>query len=273
MAIITVEDVKLGRQVSKLHLTLWQGEGLLAQAPWVTPGKSRRVMSAYTSQINLREFGGITLPTGFQATAPDTAPPEPNFDALDKHGSDDNWEETKLPKEMTKIQASLTNYRFFVQSNSQQQVPGVLDTYLCLASGEPITQATLPYVADSFPFNSHTYLISPELRELLNQPAPPKGDDAATSERRAEVNRKSKERADLWLPTVSMNLENKKALPEEGVKWLHMRMTSKQIENGRFDMEVILRDAEGDLVALSHHVAMILSMSRNTAKRATKAAL
>lgn len=70
----------------------------------------------------------------------------------------------------------------------------------------------------------------------------------------------------MWFPTVVMNLEVKAALPEEGVEWLAMRVTSKQIKDGRFDLDVSVRDVDGELVALSHHVAMILSIERNTRK-------
>ncbi|KAK2596103.1 hypothetical protein QQS21_006450 [Conoideocrella luteorostrata] len=191
VAIITVEDTKLGKQVSTLHLTLWQGNGLLQQAPWVTPGVTRR----------------------------------------------------KGPLQ-----------------------PGVMDLWLCLASGESITQATLPYVTDSFPYNMHLFLVAPELRAMLETPAPNKSEDKETTNRRAETLKKNEDRAGMWFPTLVMNLENKTALPEEGVKWLNTRITSKQINNGKFDLDVIIRDTDGELVALSHHVAMVLSMARNTGK-------
>ncbi|KAI0010009.1 hypothetical protein F4779DRAFT_617039 [Xylariaceae sp. FL0662B] len=68
------------------------------------------------------------------------------------------------------------------------------------------------------------------------------------------------------LPTLVMNLEVKKTLPDEGAEWLAVRLTSKQIENGRFDLDISARDMSGELVALSHHVAMIVEMERNTRK-------
>lgn len=82
-------------------------------------------------------------------------------------------------------------------------------------------------------------------------------------------------RAALWFPTVVMNPEVKTALPAEGVEWLAVRVTSKQIKDGRFDLDILVRDVDGELVALSHHVAMIVSVERNTKKRvvSSKAAL
>jgi hypothetical protein len=49
LAIVTIKDVKLGLQLSTLHLTLRQ-EGLLPRAPWIDPSTSRRSVVAYTTQ-------------------------------------------------------------------------------------------------------------------------------------------------------------------------------------------------------------------------------
>lgn len=39
------------------------------------------------------------------------------------------------------------------------------------------------------------------------------------------------------------------------------------VMDGRFDLDVLIRDVDGEILALSHHVAMVLSMGRNTGKR------
>lgn len=66
---------------------------------------------------------------------------------------------------------------------------------------------------------------------------------------------------------VLLNLDVKKALPAEGVRFLFVRLQAKQIKNGRYDLEIIIKDAKGDLVALSHHVVLAVSADRNTAAR------
>jgi hypothetical protein len=264
-AIVVIEDVKLGKQLSTLHLTLWQG-GLLSQAPWITPSVSRRAVLAYTNHANLRTFTGITLPTGYEVTPAATLPPLPNFERLKAKDSDDGWERSKLPKGAG-FMRSLHNWGFYLPREGPL-MPGVLDMWICMSSGEHITQNALTYLVDSFPYNLHTFLVAPELRKLLEVPR----DQVKETQ---EETRGEDHRASLWLPTVVMNLEVKTALPEEGVEWLAMRVTSKQIKDGKFDLDVLVRDVEGELVALSHHVAMILSIERNTAKRkpTTKATL
>ena len=73
--------------------------------------------------------------------------------------------------------------------------------------------------------------------------------------------------ARMWYPTLLLNLEVKKALPKEGTQWLFIRLQAKSIKNGRYDLEIIVKDAAGDVVALSHHVALAVSSERNTAAR------
>jgi hypothetical protein len=46
---------------------------------------------------------------------------------------------------------------------------------------------------------------------------------------------------------------------------------SKLIKNGRMDLEVVILDEEGDIVALSHHIAFAVPLERNLAVRRTGA--
>lgn len=277
-AIVVVEDVKLAGQLSTLHLTLWQG-GLLSQAPWITPSVSRRVVLAYTNHTNLETFAGLSLPTGYEVTpAAELPSPLPDFERLRATGADDAWEEAKAPPppgpsssaSSADFVRSLRNWNFY-EPRGGPLTPGTLDMWVRLASGERLTQAALPYAVDSFPFNLHTFLAAPELRQLLLDPPPPPQQDAAGAARAEDLRERDRQRAGLWLPTVVMNLEAKKALPEEGVEWLAVRVASKQIRDGRFDIDVLVRDVEGEIVALSHHVAMIVSMERNTRKQGASA--
>lgn len=262
-AIISVEEVKLGQQLSTLHITLWQGD-LLPQAPWVSPSSSRAIL-AYTTQTNLTKFSGISLPTGYEGTPAAELPPLPDLGALKAKDTDGTWVKSKIPGP-TKFVRSLLNWDFYLPREGPL-TPGVLDMWISLASGEPITQSALAYVADSFPYNLHLFLAAPELRKLLESQPDPAAETTEKKTERQELKEKDRQRATLWFPTVVMNLEAKKALPEEGVEWLAVRITSKQIKDGKFDLDILIRDVEGEIVALSHHVAMILSIERNVGRR------
>ncbi|KAH9900494.1 thioesterase family protein [Xylariomycetidae sp. FL2044] len=282
-ALVLIEDVKLSpHQLSTLHLTLWQGK-LLEVAPWVDRTASRRIVLAYTTHTNLASFTGITMPTGWEGT-PDAALPEPlpDFDALKSQGGDGAWEEAHLPKVSADAMRSLKNWHLYLP-RAGPLAPGVMDVWMRLASGERITSGALPYVTDTFPHEMHTYLAAPELRELILQQQQQQQQQAASTSAEGDGSPQAQDQkkggdaphAVLWFPTVVLNLEVKAPLPEEGAEWLAVRVTSKLIKDGRFDLEVVVRDVEGEVVALSHHVALILTIERNTGKKRSspKAAL
>ncbi|OKL58778.1 hypothetical protein UA08_05552 [Talaromyces atroroseus] len=256
-AVVVIEDMKLGRQLTTLHLTLWQ-DGLISQAPWVDTSVSRRRVLAYTTNANLRTFTGISLPTGYEVTPAAALPSPPDFEALKNNGADDHWEKSKSPESLSEHLASIYTWNLYVPRGGPLS-PGVLDMWICMANGEHITQTALTYVVDSFPYNLHIFLATPALLELLN--APP---ERAADPQVQEVRQRNQQRSVLWSPTVVLNLEAKMALPENGVEWLAVRVTSKQIRNGTLDLEVLVRDVDGGLVALSNQVAMLVSMDRNT---------
>ncbi|KAI0382374.1 thioesterase family protein [Hypomontagnella monticulosa] len=271
-AIVKVEEVKLSRRFSTIHLSLWQG-GLVSQAPWITPSISRRAVIALANFTDLQTMSGMSSQTGYEVTPAAAIPePLPDFNILKAKGADDTWELSTLPQaSSSSIWRSLHNWCFYMP-RGEPVVPGMVDMWVRMASGERIKQGTLAYLVDSFPWNLHTFLPSPEMRKLMAAASQPQGKAQAT---RGEAPKQEDERADLWFPTVVLNMEAKMALPEEGVEWLAVRIASKQIKDGRFDLDMQVRNVDGELVVLSHHVAMIVSIMRNTGKKggSAKAAL
>ncbi|KAI0186920.1 thioesterase family protein [Astrocystis sublimbata] len=272
-AIIVIEDTKIsGSLLSTLHLTLWQ-HGLQSQKPWISPNRSKRIVLAYATHGDARRQEGISIRTAYEA-AHSAAPSHelPAFEKLRAAGEDDEWKESLPPEHLVSSLPSLSNWRFFLP-RSKPAVPGFLDMWVSTNSGERITQAILPYVVDSFPFNLHDYTIDPEALKLYLNPSQHyqetvRGPHAGTQ--RGKNTPPPSERASLWLPTVLINLETKKPLPTEGVEWLSVRVTTKQMKLGRFDLEIIVRDVEGEMIALSHHVALVLDISRSGIKKSQK---
>jgi acyl-CoA thioesterase len=66
-----------------------------------------------------------------------------------------------------------------------------------------------------------------------------------------------------WYPTLALSLEVKRVPPEDGWGELFCRIESKVIEDGRMDITVEIFDVEGGIVAISHHVAIIVDAARN----------
>ena len=131
-----------------------------------------------------------------------------------------------------------------------------------MSNGQRFTQETLGYVADSFPHlvESDDEVVAEELGREAKRLGLPNLSNRGTT---PTNNLPKTGWGRFWYPTIVLNLEIKKVLPREGVEWLFSRVRIRQIRNGRMDIEVIVLDEEGDLVALSNHVALVVGVERN----------
>lgn len=121
--------------------------------------------------------------------------------------------------------------------------------------GEKFTQESLGFVVDHFP----------QIVEVYPGTSPtPTGFHQIGKAEKGEDEGKGKPN---WYPTILLNLDVKKALPDEGVEWLFVRVRAKRIENGRMDLEVVVLDEGGALVCVSNHVCLILGAERNVTRR------
>lgn len=236
-ATFTVRDVKLGRMTSTIHITLSQ--------------ENREEVVAYISNSNLASESGATFDTRWALEPP---PPPANVAAI-AAGNDALWaERQELP--FASFRKASSQVRFFFPAKGQL-MPSLTDQWMLLRSGENFTNASLGFVADMFPM----------IPEICRAELDPYSIEAESKGVNTEALARQHGAAQFWYPTLLLNLDVKKALPDEGVKWLFVRNRAKQIRNGRFDLEVVIMDEAGDVVALSHHVCMILSSERNLAQR------
>ena len=140
-----------------------------------------------------------------------------------------------------------------------------VDEWLCYSKpGERFTQESLGFVADMFPQVVETGFSVAEVQADVRDEKTGTGgagEDSASS--KTSLLDHQGQVAKFWYPTVLLNLDIKKALPPEGVEFLFVRARAKQIKNGRMDQEVTIMDQEGDLVALSNHVSLVLGSERN----------
>ncbi|KAI1104950.1 thioesterase-like superfamily-domain-containing protein [Jackrogersella minutella] len=248
-AIILIEDVKFGQQLSTIHLTLYQ-HGFLTEAPWVTLNLSRKKIVAYVTCTDIRAQSGLSLPTSF---ALDPPPAPIDLDKASKHEADDNWvpyASRSLEKAHFKVRL-WDNLEFYVPLRGQPS-RSVVDVWLRLTCGERFTNSSLAFVADAWAHLVEGFRALPgQEPDSMTFPA-------------TDVH---------WYPTVAFNLDLKKGVPTEGADWLRMRVIAKDIRNGKLDMETLIYDKDGDIVALSNHVNLILSADRNLAKRKSKSHL
>lgn len=226
-AVVKVKHIKLGRQTSTVQLILTQD--------------GRDEVIAILTHANLALETGLSLPTAWRL---DPAPSKANLDQLAENGADDTWALWKSPRPDFR-KASL-NVDIYIPKRGRVD-RGIMDQWIKFKNGEYFTNTCLGLLSDMFPQIVESY-----------------GDDKEAIGR-AGI---SQEQLPMhWYPTLALNLDVKKRLPERGAKWMFVRIQSKVIANGRKDLEVIIMNDKQEVVALSHHVAMILSSARNLAKR------
>ncbi|KZF24623.1 hypothetical protein L228DRAFT_245601 [Xylona heveae TC161] len=240
----TVKDVKLGSRTSTIHITMAQDD--------------REEVVAYATNSNFALETGPSLPTHW---ALHPAPDRVDLSKL-RAGQDANWEELRdLP--YAEFRKALTQIRMFLPRWGQK-MKSLSDEWICFRNGEKFTNASVGYVCDAWPQVIESYRARETETKQANDQA--KGILPSLSSGTDPDELLSPSRR-LWYPTVLLNLDIKKPLPEEGVEWLFARVQAKQIQNGRYDVEIVILDETGDIVALSHHVCLILGAERNMAAR------
>jgi hypothetical protein len=167
-------------------------------------------------------------------------------------GEDQNWVEQKAMP-FANFRKASNRVRFFFPRKGQQ-MKSLTDQWLRFRNGEKFTNESLGYVADMFPQIVESFTADEDPYAVKQSIVK----DPKTGE---------KGWAKFWYPTVVLNLDVKKPLPKEGVDWLFVRTQAKRIMKGRLDLEVIVFDETGGVVALSHHVTLVLGAERNTAQR------
>jgi len=135
-----------------------------------------------------------------------------------------------------------------------QRERSVADEWIRLSTGEKWMNATLGFVADMWPMPIEAHLSEDNPYDVTSNGS-----------------QKKEKKRTMWYPTLLLNMDVKKSLPEEGVEWLFVRVEAKQIKNGRMDLEIVILDEGGEIVCLSHHVALAVDSSRNLAQRNTGA--
>jgi hypothetical protein len=226
-----VKDTKLGRQASVVHVTLSQS--------------GREEVVGYITNSNIATETGVTFSTSWTPT-PATLPV--SLSQL-PHDKDKNW---CLQPEMpfAEFRKATKKVEFYFPRDGQKN-RSVADEWIRLSTGEKWTNATLGFVADMWPMPVEAHISEDNPYDVKTNGS------------------KKKKTRTMWYPTLLLNLDVKKVLPEEGVEWLFVRVEAKKIKNGRMDLEIVVLDEGGEIVCLSHHVALAVDSSRNLSARNT----
>lgn len=257
-AVFTVQDSKIGARTSTLHITLSQTEG----------GKQRDEVVAYITCTNLDAEEGLTSGTDWELY-PSVLPPrggaksgsflenKVGLDKLTRDGADGIWHRFEVAfagfrKASTHVEVYIPTLEGFTPGSLDgwKHRRGIGEQWMRFVPYGKVgrwTDLSLGYLIDMFPM----------MLEGTDQLAPENHAEGAVK----------KTKASFWYPTVLLNVDIKKKLPPGGVEWLYTRVQNKRVKDGRLDIDIVVLDEEGDIVAISNQVALIVSASRNAAAR------
>jgi len=254
-ALFTVRDVKLGSRISNLHLTLSQN------------GDPTPIVEGYITMTSIADERGLSLPTSYQLLPPRLPA---DLTLLASTGEDANYRRRGQEPFPSFRRAALNVALYLVKPSARpaSRPKSLNDQWIrfaprsngpnALGSGR-WTNDALGFLVDLFP-------------QIIEQYINPVAEDATiTVDDPAEMRKiiskitgsETEPKARYWYPTLSLTLNVKKLLPEEGVDWLFVRVKAKKIHEGRFDLDVEVWDEAGELVCSSYHASLALDSSRN----------
>lgn len=206
----------------------------------------RREIQGFIVQTNFAKQTGLTLPTSWLNSILNPPPPPIDFTTVAKTGEDANWLVDPNPPKGTFRRA--TKHVIFHHPKHKSDL-SIVDQWLRFRPGGP-GNPVVPFLQESLGF---VVDIFPHMAEFFPQAAG---------------------QGTRWYPTVALNLDVKKALPPGGADWLFVRVRPGQLRDGRMDLQIVVLDQAGELVAISSHISLIMSSERNTAQvgRATNGA-
>lgn len=264
-ATLTVEDSKLGLRTSTIHVTLSQEDDSSSSSSAKKQNKklTTKVVGYITVSDPISDVGH-SFPSAWELCppAPSRGPPSvvvtpDNVSLSPDSTTQSKWRQTG-PGHWAKFRR-VEHQCITFSPTSEFKKPGVIDQWARLrtvtsgssstAGNGKWTNETLSFLGDWFPA---------ALEEL--------GTQALSSLSSSPPSTRPKS-PPFWYPTVTLNIDFKKSLPPQGVDWLYSRVVMKSVRNGRMDIEVIIMDEQGEIVALCSHVGLVVPVERNTSGR------
>ncbi|KAK2750151.1 hypothetical protein FQN57_004647 [Myotisia sp. PD_48] len=251
-----VTDTKLGARTSTLHISLIQFD---------SNNKPREEVAGYLTISDLVTEEGPTIATDYKLNplpTPGTildsngTPVGVDFEKLGKTGQDGDWKRfvishSSMRKASRHVEFNTPTTKIMAQKGFIEQ----WTRFKPYGKDAVWKDDSLGFLIDMFPMM---------LQSLDDKPWEGKEGVAPSAHPDAP---KSGPLAKFWYPTVLLNVDFKKKLPEEGAEWLYSRVLTRVLRNGRMDYDIVILDEQGDIVALSNHIALIVGAERNLSAR------
>ncbi|KAL2812283.1 thioesterase-like superfamily-domain-containing protein [Aspergillus granulosus] len=260
-AILTVEEIKLGARVSTIHVTLSQrrnGSGAAITSAAKKELETKVLAYITLSPPDIEERPAVNGPWGLYPTSPLGSLPGGliNLEALAEKGIDGDWKVGPLALASLHAAKHLKVYSpssTLLPKTVEERIRQVAEQWARFAPGgmsAKWSNEAVVYFADVFP-------------AALDRLGAMEMTATGTGQGNSARVMTGTGLVQFWYPTVSMNIDLKTRLPPQGVEWLYSRVVTRMLRGSRADLEVLILDQNGELVATSTQVALVVDPARN----------
>jgi len=74
----------------------------------------------------------------------------------------------------------------------------------------------------------------------------------------------------IWNSTLTLDIEFKERLPEQGLEWAFSRVVTRELRDGRMDAEVTICDQRLRPICVARHIVLVLDARRTSDKQKQK---
>lgn len=203
------------------------------------------------SNTNMHDHRGVSYETYYQLLPAAT----PANVALLATDSDSRWVKWAFPWHEESLLKPYTHINFYLPIDGPPH-PGLTDVWISPQPADDVfTTESLGFLSDIWPRMVENFCLASEWSTLSLVRRALQTNEVSNVVSELETGR---HQLAHWYPTLSATLEIKKLLPTEGTKWLFIRARTKQVKNGRMDIEVSIFDQQSELVALGHHICLVI---------------
>lgn len=247
-SVITITPLKIGAVVSTLELRLSQNDQLK--------------LIALATATNFDKPLGPSVPTSesWSGLLPPLPKPTPDFERVLAQKAESNWVPARLEGEIIPMTSRILG----LYPRDKFVAPGICDSWHGFLGDERITDTYLAFMTDMVPSMSDTLMRNGGLydanvfrdeAEKWASENPGRtclfSNTAAQAAKSTTINQ-----------TVTLDVEFKKNLPEEGLRFVLVRTVAKMLSGGRMDIDVTICNEDMELICLARQVILVLEAGR-----------
>ncbi|KAK6954209.1 hypothetical protein Daesc_004175 [Daldinia eschscholtzii] len=241
---IVVEDLKVGAGTSTIQLQLSQN------------GQTKVI--ALATSINFDKNVGPTASTAWSLHPPPR--PAPKFDEVLAHRPDENW----LPAHVVGDLLPFTRRQLVLNPRDGFPTDGICDAWNTFLGDERMDATYLALMSDCIPSLSDTLLQNRGAYDSRANFGKMERWAVANPGVPAELTNTFKDAmgATIFNSTVTLDIEFKRRLPKDGVKWTFTRAATRMLEGGRMDLDVTICDERMEILCLARQVILALDAKK-----------